>query len=336
MRCISWTAAILAGAVFAFGVHASAAHAAEAAPMKVTVGTSYPGVDTMPIYISRELGYFRDEHVSVDLISLATGDKIVFALLGGSINVARYTPDWIIRAIEKGGAGLKIVLAGSNNLVFSLIAAKGVQGYGDLKGKRIGVSTLAAADSTLAQKMLAAHGLGKTDYILIPAGSSPERAAALRAGSLAATLLTPPVDQKVLDDGGFTRLDLSTNVVTHYAWGGEAVRQDWATANKPALLAYMRAWIKASRWLHDGANKEDAIRILSREAKIEEPYARQMYEIYFGPDALAVAKDGRLDPVGYQALLNDMTDQGQIGPPAPTPEKYLDPSYWEEAEKTLH
>lgn len=228
------------------------------------------------------------------------------------------------------------MLAGSNNLVFSLIASNDVQSYTNLKGRRIGVSTIAAADSMLAQKMLTAHGLGKADYSLIQAGSSPERAAALWAGSLAATLLTPPIDQKVLDEGGFKRLDLSTNVVPHYAWGSEAVREDWATGNKPALLTYMRAWIKASRWLHDAANKEDAIRILAREAKIEEHSARQMYEIYFGPDAVAADKDGNLDPIGFQALLNDMIEQGQIAPAAPRPEKYLDTSYWAEAERTLH
>jgi ABC-type nitrate/sulfonate/bicarbonate transport system substrate-binding protein len=332
MKFKHWTTAILSLATL---LYTPAALGEETPPLKVTVGTSYPNVDVMPIYISRELGYFRDERLAVDLISLATGDKIVFALLGGSINVARYTPDWIIRAVEKGRAKLKIVLAGSNNLVFSLITANDVKSYADLKGKRIGVSTIAAADSTLVQKMLAAHGLGKADYSLIQSGSSPERAAALRAGSLAATLLTPPVDQKVLDDGGYRRLDLSTNVVTRYAWGGEAVREDWATSNKPALLAYMRAWIKANRWLHDPANKEHAIRILARETKIDVQTATQWYDIYFGPEALPVAKDGKLDPVGYQALLNDMTDQGQIGPPAPTPEKYLDTSYWEEAIKTL-
>ena len=57
------------------------------------------------------------------------------------------------------------------------------------------------------------------------------------------------VDQKVVDDWGFRRLDLSMNVVRHYAWGGEAAREDWATSNKPALLAYMR--IKGDRWLHE-------------------------------------------------------------------------------------
>jgi hypothetical protein len=59
-----------------------------------------------------------------------------------------------------------------------------------------------------------------------------------------------------------------------------------------------------------------------------------MYEIYFGPDAVAADKDGKLDPIGFQALLNDMIEQGQIAPAAPRPEKYLDTSYWAEAERT--
>jgi ABC-type nitrate/sulfonate/bicarbonate transport system substrate-binding protein len=336
MKSMSWMGAIVAGAVLACVVNAREPFAEEPATLKITVGTSFPGIDSMPIYVARERGYFREEHVSVDLISLATGDKIAFALVGGSIDIARYTPDWIIRAIEKAGSKLKIVLGGNNNLVYSLVVSKDVQSYSDLKGKRIGVSTMASADAILAKKMLAAHGLGTADYVLIQAGSSPERAAALRAGSLAATVLTPPSDHKILDEGGVRRLDLSTNVVKRYAWGGESVREDWAHANRAALLAYMRAWIKATRWVHDPENKEPVIRILARELKIEDRYARTMYDIYLGPDALPVAKDGELDIMGFQALLKDMTEQGQIGPPIPAPEKYLDTSYWEEAERSLH
>lgn len=171
MKWTSLTAAILSIAVFA--APSSKALAEGKAPAKIIVGTSYPGIDAIPIYVAREQGYFRDENVAVDLISLATGDKIAFALLGGSINIARYTPDWIIRAIEKGGSKLKIVLGSNNTLLFSLIAAKDIQSYADLKGKRIGVSTIAAADATLVKRMFAAHGLAPADYILIQAGSSP-------------------------------------------------------------------------------------------------------------------------------------------------------------------
>jgi ABC-type nitrate/sulfonate/bicarbonate transport system substrate-binding protein len=335
MKNRSLVAAIWMGAALACVVDAAAALAGEATPMTLTVGTSYPSIESMAIYAAREQGYFRDEHLAVDLIPLATGDKIAFALLGGSIDVARYTPDWIIRAIEKGGSKLKIVLGSANNLIFSLIAANEIRSHSDLKGKRIGVSAIAAADASLTIKMLAARGLNKADYVLIQAGSSPERAAALRAGSLSATLITPPIDEKIIDEGGFKRLDWSTDVISRYAWGAEAVREDWARDHKPKLLAYMRAWIKASRWLRDPKNKEDVIRVLARETKIEDRHARRMYDLHYGPDAAAVPKDGELDLVGYQALLSDMVDRGQIGPAVPAPEKYVDQAYWQEAKKAL-
>lgn len=298
-------------------------------------GTAYPGPESMPVYIARDNGYFRDEHLSVSLTYLSTGDKIAYALLSGSIDVARYTPDWFIRAVTKGGSNVKIVLGSSNVLTFSLIVPNAVKGYEDLKGKRIGVSTIAAADTSVVIKMFAAHGLKRGDYGLIQAGSSPERAAALHAGSLGATLLTPPADQRLIDDGGFKRLDVSTNVIPHYAWGAETVREDWAKANRPKLLAYMRAWIKAYRFLHDPSNKEAVIKLMARESKIDDHYARTTYDIYFGPNATQPSKDGKLDPLDYQVMIADMVERGQIDPPPPSPDKFIDTSYWAEAERTL-
>lgn len=323
---------ILCGAVLAGALVGGETRAEDAT---VKVGTSYPGIESMPIYVARQNGYFSDEHLTVDLTSLATGDKIAFALLGGAIDVARYTPDWIIRAIEKGGSNLKIVLGTANTLTFSLLTADAVKGYEDLKGQRIGVSAIAAADTSITMKMLAAHGLKKGDYSLIQAGSSPERAAALRAGSLAATLITPPFDQRIIDEGGFKRLDRSTDVIPRYAWGAEAVREDWARAHSTTLVAYMRAWIKAWRFLHDPANKEAVIQILARETKIDDHYARGMYDLYYGPNAIRVETDGKPDFVGYQVMIGDMVDRGQLDPPPPPPEKFVDLSYWQEAEKSL-
>lgn len=312
------------------------ASAQDAETFTIRIGTAYPGIESMPVYVARQNGYFREEHLSVDLTYLATGDKIAFALLGGSVDITRYTPDWFIRAVEKGGSKLMLVLGSGNSLIFSLLVPNAVKGYADLKGGRIGVSAIAAADTSVIIKMFAAHGLVKGSYSLIQAGSSPERAAALRAGSLAATLITPPHDQRIIDEGGFKRLDRSTDVIPRYAWGSEAVREEWASANAPKLVAYIRAWIKGFRFLHDPGNKEAVIQLLAREAKIDEHYARGMYDLYYGPDAVPVEKDGKPDLVGYQVMLNDMVDRGMIGAPAPSPEKFVDWTYWEKAKSALN
>ena len=307
---------------------------AAAKPVTIRYALPLPIAEYLPLYAGQEKGYFREENLAIDVLTLPTGDKLTLALIGGSVEIASYTPDWFIRAVEKGEAKIKLVMGGSNVPVYSLVVRNEVKNYADLKGKRIAVSTLKASDAYLVRRMLAANGLREADYILIQAGAGGERAAALKAGSVSATLMIPPFDQRLVDEG-YRRLDVTSNVVTQYNWLSHAVREDWARANRPTLVAFMRGWIKATRWVYDSRNKEEAIRLLSRELKLEDRYARRVYEMYFESKTVTVAKDGAMDVVGLQALINAMAEQGDLTPPIPRAEKYIDLSYWQEALRTL-
>jgi ABC-type nitrate/sulfonate/bicarbonate transport system substrate-binding protein len=335
MKAHSRILAILGAAALSCLGCAPAALAQSAAPVTIKYAIPFPEVELMPLYAAQDQACFRDENLSVEVFALSSGDKITLALVSGSIDIAIYTPDWFVRAIEKGDAPIRIVIGGSNVPVYSLIAAKEIASYADLKGKRIAVSTVKASDAYLIRKMLAAHGLKEPDYALIQAGSSADRAAALKAGSVSATLMIPPFDQRMVDEEGFKRLDVSTSVITHYAWLSQAVRQDWARANKASLIGFIRCWIKGTRWLYDPKNKDAAIRILSKELKIENRFAQIAYDTYFASKTVTVAKDGEVDLVGLQEIINAIAEQGDISPPTPKPQKYLDLSYWEEAHKSV-
>jgi ABC-type nitrate/sulfonate/bicarbonate transport system substrate-binding protein len=327
--------AILGSAALSCLSGATGVLAQSTATATIKYGIPFPEVELMPLYAAQDQACFRGENLAVEVFALSSGDKITLALVSGSIDIAIYTPDWFVRAIEKGDAPIRIMIGGSNVPVYSLIAAKEIQSYADLKGKRIAVSTVKASDAYLIRKMLAAHGLQEPDYGLIQAGSSAERAAALKAGSVSATLMIPPFDQRMVDEEGFKRLDVSTSVVTHYAWLSQAVRQDWARANKASLVGFIRCWIKGTRWLYDPKNKDAAIRILSKELKIEDRFAQIAYDTYFASRTVTVAKDGEVDLVGLQEIINAVADQGDIGPPTPKAQNYIDLSYWEEAHKSV-
>ena len=331
---LRWFGVLFLAMLAWLGASATAA-AQQGQPVKIKIGISYPGVEDMPLYVAERQGWLRDEHIAVELIALASGDKIAFALLSQSIELAIYTPDWFIRAMDKADNKLKVVLGSTNDLIFSLITAKDIASYADLKGKRIGVSTIKAADAYLVRKMMAAHGLAESDYVLIQAGSSPDRAAGLMVGSLAGTLLTPPSDERVLDEGGFARLDLSSSVLSHYAWQSSTVREDWAKANRATLVGYIRSWIKGARWLRDPKNHDEIIAIMDQELKMPARYAQSLYDRYYGPNALGVTPDGVLDLEGYRALLKDLADQGQIAAPPSPPERYVDTGYWQEARRSI-
>jgi ABC-type nitrate/sulfonate/bicarbonate transport system substrate-binding protein len=334
MSTMSRMISVLVGAALVCLVQVSSAHAQATTTLKYAY--PFPEVEFLPLYAAQEKGFFKDEHLAVDLYPLSAGDKITLALFSGSVDIAYYTPDWFIRAMEKGDSNITLVAGGANIPVYSLIVTKDIKSYADLKGTRVGVSTVKASDAYLVRKMFAAHGLAEADYALIQAGSSGDRAAALKAGSVAGTLLIPPYDQRVVDEEGFKRLDVSSSVVTHYTWGAQAVRIDWAKANKATLVAYIRGWIKGTRWVYDPKNKEDAIRILARELKVEDHYARVAYEMYFASPTPTVAKDGEIDLTGLQELVNAMADQGDLTSPAPKADKYLDLTYWKEAHDTVH
>ena len=321
---------ILAGAALACLVFASAALAQDRI-LKFAI--PFPEVEYMPLYAAQQNGYFRAERLSIEVFAMSSGDKITLALASGSVDIANYTPDWFVRAIEKGGP-IKIVAGSSNVPVYSLVTTADIKSYADLKKKRVAVSAVKASDAYLVRKMFSARGLQPADYDLIQVGSSGERAAALKAGSVSATLLIPPYDSVVVAEG-YKRLDVSTSTVTHYTWLAHAVREDWARANKATLVGFIRAWIKGTRWVYDPKNKEAAIRILMRELKIEDRFARIAYELYFESKTETVAKDGKIDLVGLQNLIDAIAEQGDIGPPVPKAAKYIDNTYWDEALKSL-
>jgi ABC-type nitrate/sulfonate/bicarbonate transport system substrate-binding protein len=293
----------------------------------------FPEVEYMPLYAAQQNGYFRDEHLSVEVFAMSSGDKITLALASGSVDIANYTPDWFVRAIEKG-APIKIVAGSSNVPVYSLVTTASINSYADLKGKRVAVSAVKASDAYLVRKMFSAHGLQSGDYDLIQAGSSGDRAAALKAGSVSATLLIPPYDSVIVAEG-YKRLDVSTGTVTQYTWLSHATSEAWAKANKATLVAFIRAWIKGTRWVYDPKNKQDAVRILARELKIDERFAQIAYEMYFASKTETVSKDAAIDLVGLQNLIDAVAAQGDIPSPAPKAAKYVDSIYLQEALNSL-
>lgn len=313
-------------------VLAACAPAAPAKPTTIRLGQVMASPSSLTLWTARDKGYFRDENLTVEVISLSSGDKMISALISGSIEIALQSPDWLIRAVEKGEAGIKIGFGGNNVPVYSLVVPKEVKSYADLKGKRIAVSNVKAADAYFTRRMMTANGLKEADYSLIAVGGTTDRAAALKAGSVAASLLIPPFDQVVIDEG-YSRLDITSKVIKQYAWNTGTIKEDWAKANKAAFVGFLRAWAKATRWVYDPKNKEEAIQLIVRELKIEEKYARPTFDLFL--EAKHWPKDGEMDMGGLQAVMDTMVEQGDLTPPLPKPEKYVNLTYWQEAVKSL-
>jgi ABC-type nitrate/sulfonate/bicarbonate transport system substrate-binding protein len=108
--------------------------------------------------------------------------------------------------------------------------------------------------------MLKASGVAPRDVDLIFAGATTARLAALQSGAADAALLTTPYSFHA-EAAGFTNLGLASDVVD-MPFSGVSVNRNWAARNMRTAQAYLAVHGKATAWLEDPANRQEAIDIM--------------------------------------------------------------------------
>ena len=155
----------------------------------------------MPVWIGVEKGFFRQENIDL-AVELHEGvDEVTNRLVDGRVQLAFGITEHVILDSESGGQ-TEIIGGNVNRLPFSLIAGKQIRGFEDMRGKVVGVSSLAAGSSSLVLRLFEAHGLHHpADYRLVAVGPILARWAMLQSGDIDAGLQGAPLNYIATDAG---------------------------------------------------------------------------------------------------------------------------------------
>ena len=130
---------------------------------------------------------------------------------------------------------------------------------------------------------------------------------------------------------GFYVLADATDHVPEYPVCSGWTRRAWAESHRDTLVRFIRAFARGSDWALDPANKAEAIALLADRLKLAPQVAAQSYAVATDP-ADGIAKDAKLDMDGFKNVLKLRAEiEGQWGGNPPSPEKYLDLSYYDRA-----
>ena len=145
-----------------------------------------------PIYIAEQKKIFEKNGIQFENIIIQGATNTTRAVLSETIPLGRINPDYVIGAIEKG-AKVRIIGGNMEKIPYDLMARAEIKSGADLKGKTIGVSTLTGGTTNMIEEvLLKGFKLKEGDYRYLVVGTSPERYAALKAGSVQATFMGPP------------------------------------------------------------------------------------------------------------------------------------------------
>jgi ABC-type nitrate/sulfonate/bicarbonate transport system substrate-binding protein len=181
------------------------------------------------------------------------------ALLDGDLDLVLTSPDNVATYRFNAGnplgrrADVRIVRPVDHGLGLSLLAIPEVPGLEALRGAAVGVDVPASGFAFALYAVTESAGLRpERDYRVVALGSTPRRAAALRAGECAATLLNAghDVDAEAL---GCRRLARVVDVVGPYLGAVLAARGEWLDRSEPVVRRFLEAWSEATARVLDAA-----------------------------------------------------------------------------------
>ena len=272
------TALVLAACAATLWAGAAPAHAQQ----KVKVG-ALKLTSSATLFIGVEKGFFKEFGIEPELVFFQAAAPIATALATGQIDVGATGVTAALHNIVLGGEQMWIVADKGREwpgypltgiVVQRELYDGGLRGIGDLKGKRIGITTLGSTFHYHLGNVLEKAGLSLADVRVVPLQTMPAAIEALKGKQVDAILLPQPFPG-VAESRGFGKI---------LFWAGDLHPWQVATvfyskgfaANRRRAVDFMKGYVKASRYYYDavlgqkegkpapGANYDEVVRITAK------------------------------------------------------------------------
>ena len=241
----------------------------------VPVGIPSISISSGSFIVAKEAGFYRDEGLNVELVVMR-GAPAIQGLIGGTVPFASSGGAGLLPIIR--GAPLRIVFTTFSRPMFWVYSKPEIRTMEELRGKKIGVSSIGSGPDTLLRVALKKHGLdGGRDVVILSTGPGTARFISLKTGVTDAAVLNEQAALMAQESGmrqlfSFTRGDDFVEVQ------GSIVLRDSLLESDPLLVEkFTRATLKGLLYLRD--NRAGTVAIHTRILKVNESIASRVYDL---------------------------------------------------------
>jgi len=273
----------------------SEARAQTTAPEKVVVSYPSKSITNFPILeTGQRRGFYQKENWSVNRVYMRGGIDIK-ALLTGDADFGTGSTTAVTAFVA--GAPLRVIMSMNSFVDQALYAQPKYRNLAQLKGQSIGSLNPGGLVDTLLRKIIAQNGLSpERDFIILNMGGTPERYAALKSGTLAASMLSAPHSLRAEKDG-FTRIAVTRDYVD-VPGTAFVVHADKIKKQPQMVKRFLRASLRAMNYIRE--NRADTTQMIVREFGMDQEIAglayKQLLEL--------LSADGKNRVEGYQLLVD--------------------------------
>jgi len=216
-----------------------------------------------PYAIATKLGWFKEAGITVELVPLPGSTDCVKAVATNQVQYALPSIE-PVAIIRPQGVKIKNFYTAYQGNIYGIVvpADSPVQKFTDLKGKSIGVTSMASAGVIIARALAATNGLDPDrDIKIVVAGEAAQTAALLRSGDVQA--LSQFDTQYALTENAGAKLrflDKDNEAIARFPSNGFIALEETLAKDRAQAVALTQAYAKGTVFAM--TNPEAAVRIL--------------------------------------------------------------------------
>ncbi|HYJ15692.1 MAG TPA: ABC transporter substrate-binding protein [Candidatus Limnocylindria bacterium] len=247
------------------------------APGKIILGYAAPGARALPFWVAQDLGLFNKYGVDVEPVFIRGAPILVAGLASGDIHVGSTGGSATLAAVA-GGQDLKIIATFGSRNTFDLMTQPNIKRPEDLRGKRIGLTSIGGTTWMALLLWLEHFGLDvQRDKMQLQAmGEQALTVQSLETGVVNAAILDGIFSRR-LKSKGFNTLGEYSELKHQFISQALVVQRSFLQQRSDSLENLLKAEIEGLAYVLAPKNKPAVIRTLMRRLKTDAAAAEEGY-----------------------------------------------------------
>lgn len=253
---------------------------------KLRIGVKATDSDAQ-IYYAKELGYFKDAGLNVEVRQISDGAAIASGVVSKSLEIGSAN---VTSVATSAAEGLPFVFLAPGSMYdetgpisASLVVPKDskVKSAADLKGKTVAVNGLKNITDLAVKSWVDKNG-GDSKTLKFIEFPFPQMPAALDQGKVDAALILEPALSKAVGNCCRVLGNAYGGISKRFMTSGWVATKEWSEKNPEKAKKFSEVMAKTAAWANKEENHERSAEILVKNLEIEEKTAANMKRAIYG------------------------------------------------------
>jgi NitT/TauT family transport system substrate-binding protein len=260
-----------------------------------------------PLDVGIETGIFAKHGLEIEASAAAGDAKLQQALTADSIDIGIGSGPGMAFMAKGVPAKAVAAMAGiPRNMAVMVGYDSPIKTVDDLKGKKLGVTTVGSLTDWIGKRIGTRQGWGPAGITTVPVGGMPPGRAAIKTGQIDGYIGALEVGYALEEAKEWRVITSATPFVEHFITHVFFAREELIQKRPDLVRAFLAGWFDTIAFMK--ANKEKAVEITSKVVNLSPAVTARAYD-----EQISIfTADGTFDPQAVAALKQSFIEMGLL------------------------